>query len=59
MSLLSILFGTKKEKQENIAILDRTAYAEAIMVGKVQLVDVRTSKEYKSGHDFNVESIPL
>ncbi len=57
MSLLSILFGTKKEKQENITILDRMAYAEAIMVGKVQLVDVRTSKEYKSGHIKNAVNI--
>jgi len=57
MSLLSTLFGTKKEASEKIAVLDRETYADAIMVGKVQLVDVRTSKEYNGGHIKNAVNI--
>ena len=57
MSLLSTLFGRKKETSDKIAILDKSAYADAIMVGKVQLVDVRTSKEYKGGHIKNAINI--
>ncbi len=57
MSLLSTLFGTKKETSDKIAILDREVYADAIMTGNVQLVDVRTSKEYKGGHIKNAINI--
>ena len=53
MSLLSMLFGTKKGTTDKISILDRAVYADAIMIDKVQLVDVRTLKEYNSGHIEN------
>jgi len=57
MSLLSTLFGIKKEKSDKIAMLDREAYANAIIGNKVQLVDVRTSKEYRGGHIKNAINI--
>lgn len=57
MSFLSTLFGSKKEKTDKIAILDRTTYADAIMMGKVQLVDVRTAKEFNGGHIKNAVNI--
>ena len=57
MSFLSTLFGTKKESSDKIEILDRTSYADAIMVDEVQLVDVRTSREYKGGHIKNAVNI--
>lgn len=50
MSFLSVLFGTKNQTSDKIAILDAPTYAEAITGNKVQLVDVRTSGEYHSGH---------
>lgn len=57
MSFLSTLFGTKNETSEKIAILDRESYANAIIGDKVQLVDVRTSKEYRGGHIKNAFNI--
>lgn len=57
MSFLSTLFGTKKETSDSIIILDRDAYADAIMGRKVQLVDVRTANEYGGGHIKNAKNI--
>ena len=57
MSFLSMLFGTKKGTTDKISILDRVVYADAIMIDKVQLVDVRTLKEYNSGHIENAINI--
>ena len=57
MSFLSTLFGTKNESSDKIKILDRDTYADAIMNGKVQIVDVRTSNEYNSGHIRNAINI--
>lgn len=51
MSFLSALFGSSKATAtENIVILDKKAYADAIASKNVQLVDVRTPMEYNSGH---------
>ncbi len=50
MSFLSALFGIKKETSDKISILDAETYANAISGNKVQLVDVRTSGEFQSGH---------
>lgn len=57
MSFISTLFGTKKETTDKIMVLDRATYADAIMIGKVQLVDVRTSNEYNAGHIRNAINI--
>ena len=48
MSLLNLLFGSKPV--EGVSILDRNSFANAIAKGKVQLVDVRTKREYNAGH---------
>ncbi|SDE12405.1 Rhodanese-related sulfurtransferase [Pricia antarctica] len=50
MSFLSTLFGTNKDTSDKISILDKQTYADAITDNKVQLVDVRTSSEFQSGH---------
>jgi len=50
MSFLSSLFGVKEETSNNITILDKNAFKQAISTKKVQLVDVRTSSEYNGGH---------
>lgn len=57
MSLLTTLFGSKKETSNKIIILDRDAFADAILSKKVQLVDVRTSNEYDGGHIKNAKNI--
>lgn len=57
MSLLSTLFGSKKETSDQIVILDKTAYAEAIKPKNTQLVDVRTATEFNGGHIKNALNI--
>lgn len=49
MSFLSFLFGNTSVS-DKISILDKQAYAKAIAGKKVQLVDVRTAREYAAGH---------
>ena len=53
MSFLSMLFGIKTGTTDKISILDRATSADAIMINRVQLVDVRTFNEYNSGHIKN------
>jgi len=57
MSLLSTLFGIKKEASDKIKILDRNTYANAILGKNVQLIDVRTSNEFNEGHIKNAINI--
>lgn len=57
MSFLSTLFGSKKETSDKITVLDRDAYADAILAKKVQLVDVRTKNEFGGGHIKNAKNI--
>ena len=57
MSILSTLFGTKKETSNKITILDRDTYSDAILGKKVQLVDVRTAREFGGGHIKNAKNI--
>ncbi len=57
MSFFSTLFGSKKETSDKISVLDKNAYAQAISGNKVQLVDVRTSSEFNSGHIKNAINI--
>lgn len=57
MSFLSTLFGLKSETTDKIEMLNRATYADAIMMGNVQLVDVRTPREYKNGHIKNAINI--
>ncbi len=49
MSLLSFLFKGHTMPEE-VQVLDREDYKQAISKGKVQLVDVRTRAEFMSGH---------
>ncbi|WP_298426745.1 rhodanese-like domain-containing protein [uncultured Kordia sp.] len=57
MSFINALFGKKETPSDHIEILDSTTFKEAITAKKVQLVDVRTSLEYKSGHIENAVNI--
>lgn len=50
MSLFKTLFGLKTMQSDKFEILEVSKYKEAIKGPKVQLVDVRTDKEYKRWH---------
>ncbi|MDC6383834.1 rhodanese-like domain-containing protein [Flagellimonas taeanensis] len=56
MSIFSFLFKEQNLPDE-IQIMDREAYKEAISKGKVQLVDVRTKGEFMSGHIKGAKNI--
>lgn len=57
MSLLSFLFGSSQQQSNSITILDKASFKAAINAKKVQLVDVRTPKEYKAGHIAKAKNI--
>lgn len=57
MSFLKKLFSTETDTADKIIILDSSTYANAIIKGNVQLVDVRTPKEYNDGHIKNAVNI--
>ncbi len=50
MSFLSAIFKSKSVDSEKIEILDTKAYKNAVIGKDVQLVDVRTQREFRSGH---------
>lgn len=50
MTLFSTLFGAKAQQNDSIKILDAQTFKDSISNKKVQLIDVRTPEEYKSGH---------
>ena len=57
MSFLSTLFKSKKPQSDTIKVLETSTFATAITGNKVQLVDVRTSNEYRVGHIKNAMNI--
>ncbi|TXE16744.1 rhodanese-like domain-containing protein [Psychroserpens burtonensis] len=50
MSFLLALFGIKPVKNDSITVLTPVEFKLKVVHNNVQLVDVRTLKEYKSGH---------
>ncbi|MBD1262239.1 rhodanese-like domain-containing protein [Maribacter polysiphoniae] len=50
MSFLSLLFGGGALDPDKFEVLDKNAFKAAIRNKKVQLVDVRTAGEYRTGH---------
>lgn len=50
MSFLSAIFKSKSIDSDKIEILDTKAYKQAVLGKNVQLVDVRTQREFRSGH---------
>jgi rhodanese-related sulfurtransferase len=59
MSLFKTLFGLNTLQSDKFEILEVSKYKEAIKDPKVQLVDVRTAKEYKRGHIGKAINIDL
>ncbi|MBT8265044.1 MAG: rhodanese-like domain-containing protein [Bacteroidia bacterium] len=56
MSIFSKIFG-HKSKNLNVKVLSPETYKTKISNNKVQLVDVRTALEFKSGHLKNARNI--
>ncbi|MCP4975567.1 MAG: rhodanese-like domain-containing protein [Maribacter sp.] len=59
MSFFSSLFGGSALNSDKFEILDKNTFKEAIQQKKVQLVDVRTPREYKGGHIGKAINIDL
>ena len=59
MSFLSSLFGGSALNSDKFEVLDKNAFKAAIQQKKVQLVDVRTLREYKGGHIGKAINIDL
>lgn len=57
MSFLSTIFGTKPNQNNGITVLSAEEFKAAITNNNVQLVDVRTSNEFNSGHIKNAVNI--
>ncbi|MBO3116384.1 rhodanese-like domain-containing protein [Winogradskyella sp. DF17] len=57
MSFFSSLFGPKKSKSTAITLLSPEEFREKVNQGDIQIVDVRTPSEYKSGHIKNAQNI--
>ena len=58
MSLFSLLFGAKVQNA-NIKILQPDEFKKQITNHAVQLIDVRTANEFKSGHIKTAKNIDL
>ena len=56
MSIFNTLFG-KKGISDKVKVLSKADYAQAIKGGNVQLVDVRTAREFRSGHIKGAKNI--
>ena len=50
MSFLSSLFSGSLLNSENFEVLDKTEFKRAIQQKNIQLIDVRTPREYNGGH---------
>lgn len=50
MSILNMLFGNRNADDDSLKVLPAAEYKAAISTGKVQLVDVRSSREFQMGH---------
>jgi rhodanese-related sulfurtransferase len=57
MAILDKLFGPKLEISEKIEILEVEDYKKAVNKNDVQLVDVRTSREFRAGHIARARNI--
>lgn len=59
MGILSALFGVQSPKSDNIKILAPAEFNMAITQKKVQLVDVRTPREFSGGAIRNAINIDV
>ncbi len=59
MSFLSSLFGSSVLNSDMFEILDKKTFKRVIQQKNIQLVDVRTPREFKSGHINKAINIDL
>lgn len=57
MSFIKSLFGIKAKNLESITLLDAISFRNAIEQAKVQLVDVRTPREFATSHLKNALNV--
>lgn len=57
MTLFSSIFGVKAQENQSYKVLEVQTFKDSIINKKVQLIDVRTPDEYKSGHIEYAENI--
>ena len=57
MSLFSAIFGTKTTQNDSIKVLSPTEFRAQVENKKVQLVDVRTQREFNFGHIKGAKNI--
>jgi rhodanese-related sulfurtransferase len=57
MSFLSSIFGSKSPQNDSISILSAIDFKRQVEGKKVQLIDVRTPNEFKSGHIKGAKNI--
>ena len=57
MSIFSFLFSCNTQQSDNIVTLDKNTFKSKIEEKKVVLVDVRTPKEFESGHITNAINV--
>jgi len=57
MSFFTAIFGSNTQQNEVIQVLSSEAFKAQIENKNVQLIDVRTPKEFESGHIKNAKNI--
>jgi rhodanese-related sulfurtransferase len=57
MSIFSSIFGAQAQQNDAYKILEAQTFKDSIAIKNIQLIDVRTPDEYKSGHIKNAKNI--
>ncbi|WP_299124664.1 rhodanese-like domain-containing protein [uncultured Winogradskyella sp.] len=57
MSFLSVLFGSNTQQNSSVRVLSAEEFKTHIENKNVQLIDVRTPREFKSGHIKGAKNI--
>ncbi len=59
MLIFGSIFGMSAQQSDQITVLDATDFKKEISKTNVQLLDVRTAKEYNSGHIKNALNVDV
>ena len=59
MSIFGSIFGMSAQQSDQITVLELTDFKKEITKTNVQLLDVRTAKEYSSGHIQNAINVDI
>ena len=58
-TVLVVLVSCQSQKKEGVKLVNPTAFSENIIENEGQIIDVRTSREYNSGHIEGATNIHL